>query len=107
MKTKVEVDVEVLEFTASLAPAPRHQLRLGIRGLERGVGDLAALEGTLEGYWRLRVGDYRVLLRYFMRNGQQICRCVFAERRATVYEIFEALLIERLQLEDRSAPEDR
>ncbi len=100
MKTRVEVEVEVLEFIASLAPEPRRRLRLGLRGLERDAGDLQALEGKLEGYWRLRVGDYRVVVRYFLRTGQRVCRCVFTERRATVYEVFEALLMERLHRED-------
>jgi mRNA interferase RelE/StbE len=92
MKTQVELDPQVADFVWSLAPEARRRLRAGLRGLKKGQGDLRPLEGELNGYWRLRVGSYRVLLRFYATHGQRVARCVFAERRSVVYELFAELL---------------
>jgi mRNA-degrading endonuclease RelE of RelBE toxin-antitoxin system len=92
MKTKVELDRQVADFVRSLAPEPRRRLRAALRGLEENQGDLRPLEGALSGYWRLRVGSYRVLLRFYEAGQQRHARCVFAERRPVVYELFEELI---------------
>ena len=95
MKTKVEISDQVLDFVRSLAPEPRRSLRLGLRGLEEDGGDIRQLEGDLAGWCRLRVKSYRVIFRYEMVESQSIARCVFAERRELVYELF-AEVIRRL-----------
>jgi mRNA-degrading endonuclease RelE of RelBE toxin-antitoxin system len=88
MKTKVEISDQVLNFVRSLAPEPRRSLRLGLRGLEDGRGDIKQLEGDLAGWCRLRITSYRVIFRYEMEESQRVARCVFAERRELVYELF-------------------
>jgi len=88
MKTKVEVSDQVLNFVRSLAPEPRRSLRLGLRVLEGEGGDIKELEGDLAGWCRLRVKSYRVVFRYEIVGNQRIARCVFAERRELVYELF-------------------
>jgi mRNA-degrading endonuclease RelE of RelBE toxin-antitoxin system len=95
MKTKVEISDQVVEFVRSLAPEPRRSLRLGVRGLAEERGDIKQLEGDLAGWCRLRVKSYRVIFRYEMVESQSIARCVFAERRELVYELF-AEVIRRL-----------
>ena len=92
MKTRVELDPQVAEFARSLAPEPRRRLRAALRGLEKEEGDLKQLEADLTGYARLRVGSYRVILRFYADVGQRVARCVFAERRAVVYELFSEIL---------------
>jgi mRNA-degrading endonuclease RelE of RelBE toxin-antitoxin system len=92
MKTRVELDPQVVAFVRSLAPEPRRQLRAALRALETGQGDLRVLEGDLTGYTRLRVGSYRVIIRFYADQGQQVARCVFAERRSVVYELLAELL---------------
>ena len=88
MKTKVELSEQVLNFVRALAPQPRRALRLGLRGLEEEHGDIQQLEGELAGWCRLRVKSYRVIFRYEMEASRRIARCVFAERRALIYELF-------------------
>jgi mRNA-degrading endonuclease RelE of RelBE toxin-antitoxin system len=88
MKTKVEVSDQVLNFVRSLAPDPRRSLRLGLRGLEDERGDIKQLEGDLAGWCRLRVTSYRVIFRYEIEGSDRVARCVFAERRELVYELF-------------------
>ena len=51
---------------------------------------IQSLEPPLEDYQRLRVGPYRVIF----RNASDHVRCVFAERRGIVYEVF-AEMVER------------
>jgi mRNA-degrading endonuclease RelE of RelBE toxin-antitoxin system len=91
---RVEVAEQVAEFVRTQAPDPRKALRMALRNLMREQGDIKALEGPLTNYWRLRVGGYRVVFAY-ARGGKTI-RCIFAERRSLVYEVFEKLLEAKL-----------
>jgi mRNA-degrading endonuclease RelE of RelBE toxin-antitoxin system len=92
MKLRVELDPQVASFVRALAPEPRKRLRAGLRGLEREKGDLKQLEADLAGYARLRVGGYRIIVRFYGERGQRVARCVFAEKRAVVYELFAEIL---------------
>lgn len=88
---KVEVADQVRNFVRSLAPIPRGKVRAAIRGLEKERGDIKALEGPLDGYFRLRIGTYRVVFRYHVAGNTRIIRCDFAEKRSIVYEAYQQL----------------
>jgi mRNA interferase RelE/StbE len=88
----IKPSAQVADFLRGLAPEPRRQLRLAIRSLARGRGDVRALEGDLAGYWRLRVGSYRVIL----WRSATVIECIFAERRSIIYEIFAEELKKKL-----------
>ncbi|MGH7896925.1 MAG: type II toxin-antitoxin system RelE family toxin [Candidatus Binatia bacterium] len=90
---KVELAAQVVEFVRRLPPDPRRRPRRALRDLARERGDLKPLEGPLEGYCRLRVGGYRIVLRY---AGRRTIQCVFAERRSLVYELLAEILESRL-----------
>ena len=90
---KVELSEQVVDFVRRLPPNPRQRLRRALRDLARERGDLKPLEGPLEGYCRLRVGAYRVVVSYSKRRTIQ---CVFAERKSIVYELVAKLLESRL-----------
>jgi mRNA-degrading endonuclease RelE of RelBE toxin-antitoxin system len=92
MRIRVELDPQVADFVRALAPEPRKRLREALHRLEQEQGDLRQLEADLAGYVRLRVGGYRVILRFFAAGGQRVARCVFAEKRAVVYELFAEIL---------------
>jgi len=92
MKARVELEPQVADFVRSLAPEPRKRLREGLRGLEQDKGDIKQLEADLAGYARLRAGGYRVIVRFFAQGSQRVVRCVFAEKRAVVYELFAEIL---------------
>lgn len=96
MKTKIRVATQVEAFVKSLAPDPRHRLRLAIKGLADGRGDIKSLEGNLAGYCRLGVTGYRVIYKERAERGVRVIDCVFAERRALVYEIFTRLVVEQV-----------
>ncbi|MDP9291030.1 MAG: hypothetical protein M3O82_01550 [Verrucomicrobiota bacterium] len=97
MKAKVELSQQVVRFVGRQAPEPRRSLRAALRGLEREHGDIKALEGPLQNYFRLRVRGYRVIFAYQTVTGRQrVIRCIFAERRSAVYEVFAEMLRRQL-----------
>jgi len=96
MNTKVFWSEQVERFVLSQAPEPRRKLRLAIRALAQDAGDIKVLEGALSGFSRLRVNNYRVIFFEDHRGGNRIIECIFAERRAVVYEIFTQLVSDGL-----------
>lgn len=95
MTCAVVVQEPVYEFARRLAPEPRRAVRRALVGLRAEKGDIRELEGTLAGYYRLRIGKYRLIFRY--RNGAVI-EAIFLEERSVVYEVFEAELLRKLKL---------
>lgn len=93
---RVEVSEQVLAFVRRQAPDPGRRLRLALRRLASGRGDIKVLEGPLRGYCRLRVGPYRILFTVADAPGGDCIRCLFAERRDVVYAVFSEALRARL-----------
>ena len=87
---RVEISAQVAEFVRTLAPEPRKAMRAALRKLEREEGDIRALEGPLKNYHRLRSGGHRIIYTY-ARGGKTI-RCLYADRRSIVYDVFERML---------------
>jgi len=96
MRTRVKVETQVESFVKSLAPEPRRRLTAAIKGLAVDKGDVQPLEGKLQGFSRLRVAGYRVIYAERSEKGERIIDCVFAEKRAVVYELFVRLVSENL-----------
>jgi mRNA-degrading endonuclease RelE of RelBE toxin-antitoxin system len=85
-------------FIKALPPEPRRDCRHAIKQLADGQTkdlDLRALEGRLQGYFRLRVRTYRVI--YVVSSGQHGAEILFlaAGPRSTIYETFEKILAEQ------------
>jgi mRNA interferase RelE/StbE len=85
---KVELEQQVVDFIRSLPPEPRRAVRRGIKNLAREKGDIRALEGELEGFYRLRVLRYRIIFFYQVRTDTRTIRCIYAAPRGIVYEVF-------------------
>ena len=81
-------------FIRSLAPEPRTRIIQALKALP--AGETKALEGRLSGYWRLRVGGYRLIFADKVIKGIRTFDCLFAERRSIVYELFEQILAEKI-----------
>jgi mRNA interferase RelE/StbE len=91
MKLPVELSAQVVGFIRRLAPDPRQRLRTALRDLTQEKGDIRALEADLQGFYRLRVGRYRVVFHYQNVRGKRTIRCEYAEARSIVYEVFAQL----------------
>jgi len=93
----VEVSDQVAGFIRCQSPEPRRFLRLALRGLGQERGDIKALEGPLNGFYRLRVRGYRVIFdQALSKSGKPVIRCLFAERRDIVYEVFCQYVSDRI-----------
>jgi mRNA-degrading endonuclease RelE of RelBE toxin-antitoxin system len=69
---------------------------MAVKGLAENRGDIKQLEGKLQGYSRLRVSGHRVIFRERSDHGERIIDCIFAEKRAIVYDLFIKLAAESL-----------
>jgi len=93
---KVELEQQVLDFVRSLVPEPRQLIRRSLKNLENEAGDIRALEGELEGFYRLRVLRYRIIFFHHVRGKSRRIRCVYAAPRGIVYEVFAQRIRELL-----------
>jgi mRNA interferase RelE/StbE len=86
--------LQVVDYVRRLAPEPRRAVKSALKELGQEHGDLRALEGTLAGYYRLRVGRHRIIFGYAADGAIE---AVFIEERSIVYEIFEAEFVKKLK----------
>jgi mRNA interferase RelE/StbE len=93
MNRIVRPSIQVVEFARRLAPEPRRAMRRALEDLRREKGDIRALEGTLAGFYRLRVGRHRVVFAYAADGGID---AIFVEERSLVYEVFESEFVRRI-----------
>ncbi len=81
---KVLVSEQILALLRTLHPEHRKHLRTALRELAKGRGDVKELAGRLAGYYRLRIGRYRIVYRYQEKHVEAI----FLEQRSIVYDLF-------------------
>ena len=81
---KVLVAEQVVAGLHLLHPDHRKVIRAALRELGHGRGDTKELSGTLAGFYRLRIGRYRVVYCYRDKH----IEVLFLEQRSIVYELF-------------------
>lgn len=87
---KISASKQVASWLIALPPQSKHnKVRLALRELARGGGNVKGLQGPLEGYNRLRIGGKRIIYRQVSRNQIEL---IFANTRDVVYELFEQIL---------------
>jgi len=79
---------QVTGWLRNLPPEPKQRVRAAFRRLERWQGDIKPLRGELEGFYRLRVGGYRIVCRMVSKSLVQL---EYADTRDVVYEAFRQL----------------
>ena len=75
---------QVAGWLRNLPPESKRRVRAALKGLERWQGDIKPLRGELDGFYRLRVGVYRIISR-------SLVRLEYADTRDIVYEAFRQL----------------
>ena len=83
---QVRISDQVADYIRQLPPTPKQRVRSGLKGLATLQGDLKDLEHPLDGYCRLRVFQFRIILKIRPATVD----CIFIERRSIVYEVFES-----------------
>jgi len=89
---KISASDQVASWLVALPPQTKHRVRLGLRTLAKGKGDIKGLQGSLEGYNRLRIGGMRIIFRQI--SGKEIL-LEYASTRDAVYELYEGILENR------------
>ena len=79
---------QVAKWLRNSPPEPKQRVRAAFRRLERWQGDIKPLRGQLEGFYRLRVGGYRIVCRMISKSLVQL---EYADTRDVVYEAFRQL----------------
>ena len=81
---KVLVAEQIQLRLRTLHPDHRKEIRTALRELASGRGDIKELAGRLSGFYRLRIGRYRIVHRYRDKH----IEAFFLEQRSIVYELF-------------------
>jgi mRNA interferase RelE/StbE len=92
MKIIITIEQQPLDFIRRQPPENRKRLRDALCAVERGSMFPEPLEDSLEGFYKLKVGRFRLILQSVSNRDGPGFRVVFAERRKVVYEIFSQLL---------------
>jgi hypothetical protein len=92
MKIKVTLEQQPVEFIKCQAPQSRKRMRDALHAVERGAVFPEPLEDELEGFYKLKVESFRLILKSASSKDGPHFRVVFAERRKAVYEMFSQLL---------------
>ena len=80
---------QVVAYVRRLHPAPRRAIKTALRALAAGrETDSKPLENELEGFFRLHVGQYRIVYRC-LKSGE--ISCEFIETRKRVYQQFASI----------------
>ena len=85
---KILASDQVAKWLRNSPPEPKQRVRAAFRRLERWQGDIKPLRGELEGFYRLRVGGYRIVCRMVSKS---LVHLEYADTRDVVYEAFRQL----------------
>jgi mRNA-degrading endonuclease RelE of RelBE toxin-antitoxin system len=89
---RVTIEPQPRAFIRRQPPATRQQLREVIHAIERGKIFPEPLDEELEGFYKLRVEDCRLILMHESGGKAPLFKVVFAERRSVVYELFRQII---------------
>ena len=95
---KISASEPVQLWLQGLPPATKQRVRRELKALAAGRSrrlDVKPLRRELEGFYRLRIGDYRLVYHFEPRP---LLRLDYADLRDVVYEVFRQL--RALQAED-------
>ncbi len=92
MSRTVRPAVQITEFARHLAPEQRRAVKQALQDLREERGDIVALDENLSGFYRLRVGRFRIIFAYAADGAIE---ALFIGERRLVYELFEAEFIKK------------
>ena len=92
MKIEVIIEEQPLAFIRRQSPDARKRIRMAIHDIERGAAFPEPLEDELEGFYKVRVENCRLILKHESGGAAPLFKVVFAERRSVVYELFRQII---------------
>jgi hypothetical protein len=90
---KISASEQVQSWLTGLPPVTKHRVRLALRGLAKGRGDIKGLIGPLTGFNRLRVGGLRIIIRQISAKEIQL---EYANNRDVIYELYREILASKV-----------
>ena len=92
MKIEVLVEAQPLTFIRRQSPDARKKLHAAIHAIERGDSFPDPLDDELEGFYKLRVENCRLILKHESGDKTPLFKVVFAEHRNVIYEMFRQII---------------
>ena len=92
MKLEVLVEERACDFIRRQPPEARKHLRAATHDIMEGVIFPEPLEDELDGFYKVKVNRYRLILQCEPGKSGPRFKIVFAERRNVVYELFSQIL---------------
>ncbi len=92
MSRIVRPAVQITEFARLLAPEQRRAIKKALQDLRAESGDIRVLDKNLSGYYRVRVGRFRIIFAYAADGAIE---ALFIGERSLVYELFEAEFLKK------------
>lgn len=86
---KITVEQQPRDFIRRQPPAARKRLRDRLHQVEAGKVFPEPLEDELDGFYKLKIEGYRMILQHASGLHGPFFRVVFAEKRSAVYELFK------------------
>ena len=91
MRMKIIIEAQPLEFIRRQPPETRKRLRAALHDLEQRSAFPEPLEDELDGFYKVKVEDCRLILKSEPGDTAPLFKVVFAERRKVVYEMFRQI----------------
>ena len=92
MKIEVLVEGRARDFIRRQPPEARKRLRAAIHAITEGAIFPEPSEDELDGFYKVKVNCYRLILQSEPGKAGPRFKIVFAERRKAVYELFSQIL---------------
>jgi hypothetical protein len=89
---RVTLEPQPVEFIGRQPPARRKRLRDILHEVESGKLYPEPLFDELDGFYKLKIEGYRMIIQHSSGDSGPFFRVVFAERRGVVYELFKQLI---------------
>ena len=84
--------MQITEVARHLAPEQRRAIKQALQDLREERGDIRTLDENLSGYYRVRVGRFRIIFAYASDGAIE---ALFIGERSLVYELFEAEFLKK------------
>ena len=92
MKIEVIIEEQPLAFIRGQPPDARKRLRAAIHDIDHGDSFPEPLDDELEGFYKMRVENCRLILKHESGDKAPLFKVVFAERRSVVCEMFRQII---------------
>ena len=89
---QISASDQVAAWLCALPPEGKHRVRMALRALAKGQGEIKPLQGPLEGFNRLRIGGRRII---YCQVASDRILLEYANTRDVIYELFERILAGR------------